>query len=240
MKQYEAVIRAMQEHGGYATLAQLYQSTMKIPNCRWGTKTPFASIRRIVQTYPQYFYKVRPGLWALVAEKKKFDQLFVEETGKEAEYTHYYFQGLLVEIGNLKGFKTFIPNQDKNKPFLQMKLDDVSTLKIIAEFTYPRLCERAKTVDVVWFNPRGFPDSLFEVEHSTGFDRALLKFIEFQDFRVKFFIVADKNRKAEFQSRFLNYAFEPIKSYVKFLDYDYVSNLHGKISESAIAERLML
>jgi hypothetical protein len=29
MKQYEAVIKAMQENGGYATLGQLYQSAPK-------------------------------------------------------------------------------------------------------------------------------------------------------------------------------------------------------------------
>ena len=62
MKQHEAVIQAIKENGGYATLGQLYQSVLKIPDCKWKTKTPFASIRRIVQTHDA-FIKVRPGLW---------------------------------------------------------------------------------------------------------------------------------------------------------------------------------
>lgn len=48
MKQNEAVILALENLGGLATLGQLYQETMKIENCTWKTKTPFASIRRIV------------------------------------------------------------------------------------------------------------------------------------------------------------------------------------------------
>jgi hypothetical protein len=47
MKQYEAVIQAMVEIGGYATLGELYHVVPKIPDYKWETKTPFASIRRI-------------------------------------------------------------------------------------------------------------------------------------------------------------------------------------------------
>jgi hypothetical protein len=49
MKQYEAVIQALRRNGGYGTLGWLYQVAMKIPGVEWKTKTPFASIRRIVQ-----------------------------------------------------------------------------------------------------------------------------------------------------------------------------------------------
>ncbi len=75
MKQHEAVAQAMRENGGYATLGYLYQSVLKISDCEWGTKTPFASIRRIVQEDSK-FLKIKPGLWALTAERdvvlKKF------------------------------------------------------------------------------------------------------------------------------------------------------------------------
>ena len=74
-------------------------------------RTPFASIRRIVQTHEEFF-KIRPGLWALTSEKERIMSLFVEQSGREKqkEYSHYFFQGLVVEIGNFKGFKTHIPN----------------------------------------------------------------------------------------------------------------------------------
>lgn len=49
MKQHEAVIKVMEENGGYATLGHLNQNVFILKDCEWKTKTPFASIRRIVQ-----------------------------------------------------------------------------------------------------------------------------------------------------------------------------------------------
>lgn len=64
MYQYEAVERVMEENGGYATLKHLYQHAPHVEGSEWGTKTPNASIRRIVQNRG-LFFKIRPGLWAL-------------------------------------------------------------------------------------------------------------------------------------------------------------------------------
>lgn len=60
MKQYEAVRQALEKLGGVATLEQLNQETMKNKSCEWKTKTPFASIRRIVQL-DKNIYKIKPG-----------------------------------------------------------------------------------------------------------------------------------------------------------------------------------
>jgi len=241
MKQHEAVIQAMKESGGYATLGQLYQSVPKIPDCKWKTKTPFASIRRIVQTHEEFF-KVRPGLWALTSEKAAILRLFsdVIAPGKEREYTHYFYQGLVVEIGNLKSFQTFIPSQDKNRPFAQRKLGDVATLKNFYQFTYTDVLRKAQTIDVTWFNSRKYPNAFFEIEHSTDIYNSLLKFVEFQDFRISFYVVADNLRRAEFENKISLNAFVPIKSSVKFWDYDSVSELHTKISASVLAEQALL
>ena len=241
MKQHEAVIQAMKEIGGYATLGQLYKAVPKISDCKWETKTPFASIRRIVQTHDEFF-KIRPGLWALTSEKEKVLRLFSDEKvpEKEREYSHYFFQGLVVEIGNLKGFQTFVPSQDKNKPFAQQKLGEVTTLSNIYEFTYSEVLRKALTIDVTWFNSRNYPNSFFEIEHSTDIYNSLLKFVEFQDFRISFYIVADNLRRTEFEDKISQNAFVPIKPYVKFWDYDSVSELHTKISASVLAEKAFL
>jgi hypothetical protein len=240
MKQHEAVILAMQQNGGYATLGQLYQAVPKIPDCEWKTKTPFASIRRIVQTHDEFF-KVRPGLWALSAESEKVLRLFgdAQAAAKEREYSHSFFQGLVVEIGNLKGFETFVPSQDKNRPYGQARLGDVATASQFHEFTYPTVLRRAQTIDVTWFNSRRFPDSFFEVEHSTDIYNSLLKFLEFQDFRVNLYIVADNQRRAEFDDKLTSVAFVAIRQSVRFWTYDLVSELHGKIAESVLVERAM-
>lgn len=58
MNQREAVISVMVEMGGFATLSQLY---LKVDVRDWKTKTPFATIRGIVQN-EKYFFKIKPGL----------------------------------------------------------------------------------------------------------------------------------------------------------------------------------
>ena len=161
MKQHEAVFEAMRRNGGFATLGYLYHAALKIPDCRWGTKTPFASIRRIVQQHSDLFFKIKPGLWALTAQREEVFEKFAlagqASTNKAEEFNHSYYQGLIVEIGNLKNYETFIPHQDKNKVFLSRKLIEVSTLKDFYNFTYDSLLKRARTVDVSWFNQRKLP-----------------------------------------------------------------------------------
>lgn len=234
MKQHEAVIQAMRENGGYATLGHLYQTAPKIPGSSWGTKTPFASIRRIVQVYPEHFFKIRPGLWALTTERERVLGLFnlLGKPAKERveQFNHSYYQGLLLQIGNLRKYKTFVPSQDKNKSFLKGKLSDFSTLKEFPSFTYDRLLTRARTVDVTWFNERGFPYAFFEVEHSTDIRNSLQKFVQFQDFKIQFRIVADEARRREFE-RWRNDICGPILSEVKFLDYEKLSTWHSKTAE---------
>ena len=52
MKQKYYVIDAMRANGGYATLQQL---NMLVDFSTWKTKTPEASIRRIVQENDEFF-----------------------------------------------------------------------------------------------------------------------------------------------------------------------------------------
>lgn len=239
MKQYEAVIRVMEANGGYATLGFLNQAVFKVEGCEWKTKTPFASIRRIVQD-ERLFFKIRPGLWALKSYKSKLPPEILptneQPKAKQEEYNHTYYQGLLVEVGNLTKYKTFVPNQDKNKLFLGKKLCDISTVPEIFDFGYNHIIRRAKTIDVVWFNERNMPASLFEVEHSTDIQNSLLKFTELQDFYANFCIVANGVRKREFQSKLSLEAFKSINKRVGFWSYEDVAELHSRTTEFVTVE----
>lgn len=220
MKQYEAVIIALEKMGGQATLADLYRETMKVEGCKWETKTPFASIRRIVQQRPEIF-RVRPGLWALRSYQKKLG--LVENADKEVdqvEQNHSYYQGILLTIGNLRGYRTFSPNQDKNRLFVNRPLKDMRTLQEIPKFGYENFIRKCSTVDVVWFNNRSMPNSLFEVEHSTDFQNSLIKFSDLQDFSSRMVIVADDNRKREFLQKIQSSVFEDVSKRVIFLGYE--------------------
>ena len=67
--QNEAVEQAMAESGGYSTLGSLYSRATRIESCKWGTKTPAESIRRIVQKDDR-FLRSKPGLWRLSARRR--------------------------------------------------------------------------------------------------------------------------------------------------------------------------
>lgn len=220
MKQHEAVIIALGKLGGQATLANLYSETMKVEGCEWKAKNPFANIRRIVQERPEIF-KVRPGLWALRSYQKKLG--LVENADRDTnqiEQNHSYYQGILLSIGNLRGYKTFSPNQDKNKLFVNKPLKEVRTLQDIPSFSYNEIVKRSSTVDVIWFNKRLLPNSLFEVEHSTDFQNSLIKFSDLQDFYTRMIIIADDNRKREFAQKIQSSVFREIVNRVNFLGYE--------------------
>ena len=231
MKQYEAVIKVMEENGGFATLGFLNQNVLKVANCEWKTKTPFASIRRIVQDV-RFFFRIRPGLWALNAYKEKVLKNFsIDDTSSREEkriFDHTYYQGLLVEIGNLKGFETYIPRQDKNKMYLSRPLLNYATLKELYSFTYEKTVNRAKSIDVIWVNERKFPDSIFEIEHSTDFQNSLLKYLDLRDFNASFIIVADVNRYREYERKVSYTAFSKIKERITFLSYQKLADYHSK------------
>ena len=242
MKQYEAVIKVMESKGGYATVGSLNQEVLKIKECEWKTKTPFASIRRIVQD-ERFFFKIRPGLWALKTYKNKLplEILPAKSQPKEVqeEYNHTYYQGLLVEIGNLKEFETYVPNQDKNKIYLGKRLEEIRSVKDCYQFTYDHIIQRARTIDVTWFNVRKMPSVFFEVEHAADIYNSLLKFVELQDFYTDFYIVASDIRRKEFESKLAFNAFISVQKRIKFMNYDEVSEWHSKIYEiTALEERL--
>ncbi len=233
----------MEQNGGYATLGELYHVVTKMPEWKSDSLTQFANIRRIVQEHPSLFFRLRPGSWGLEAQKEAIgNELALPNYApleKTQAFSHSYYQGLLVEVGNLKQYETAVPAQDKNQLFLKRKLSEIATLKQPYDFTYTDIMGKAKTVDVSWFNERRFPQEFYEVEHSTDFKTSLLKYLEFQDFRTKFWIVADAVRKSELKDKLTFTAFKPIQDRVKFMDYETLSKLHSALSESAAQEALI-
>ncbi|MEI8201571.1 MAG: hypothetical protein WCH34_01065 [Bacteroidota bacterium] len=239
MKQNEAVILTLEKLGGVATLGQLNQEVFKLTDCEWNTKTPFASIRRIVQLDKNIF-KIKPGLYGLISHKKSLENKgIIQETEsnknlKEViEFNHSYFQGLLLTIGNLKGFKTFVPNQDKNRPFLNEKLVDIRTLNEMPSYSYPHLVQRSSTIDVIWFNERDMPHSFFEVEHSTDIQNSLLKFNDLQDFYSRMIIVADIKKKGQYLDKIKFSSFKDLSNNnrVIFLDYEGLNKQYENVIE---------
>lgn len=229
MTQAQAVIETIEMLGGIATLNQINQHIFEITDCQWRTKTPFASVRRIVQQTAG-IYKIKPGLYALETHRQALENngiLVQNEHNQDSDaiktFNHAYYQGLLLEMGKMRHLDTFVPDQDKHKQFLnQAELGDLRTIQVLPEYSFPQLVKRSSTIDVIWFNDRHMPHSFFEVEHSTDIQNSLLKFNDLQDFAARMVIVADEKRHHEFISKMGYVAFKELlqNRRVDFLSYE--------------------
>ncbi len=223
--QEHQVIEALRKEGGFATLRRLNEV---VDFSTWKTKTPEASVRRIVQN-SQSVFKIQPGLWALEDCREEVLKKFkIKEGNKDSEeqFSHGYYQGLLIEIGKYRNRMTYVPAQDKNRMFLDKHLCDVADTCTLPLFTYEKLLRKARTIDVIWFNERQMPSDFYEVEHTTDIKNSLSKFYELQDFSAMFYIVADACREEEFKDKINVSMFNSIKPHVQFLDYERVVKMH--------------
>ena len=106
------VIEALRKEGGFATLRRLNEI---VDFSTWKTKTPEASVRRIVQD-SQSVFRIQPGLWALKdCREKVLEKFKINEGNRESEeqFSHGYYQGLLVEIGKFRKRMTYIGSPEK-------------------------------------------------------------------------------------------------------------------------------
>ena len=81
------------------------QNVFFIEDCSWGSKTPFASIRRIVRN-TKGIYRIKPGLYALESHRQELENngiIVQDEHNQDSEivktFNHSYYQGLLLEMG---------------------------------------------------------------------------------------------------------------------------------------------
>lgn len=228
MTQAQAVIETIEALGGIATLTQINQKIFEIKDCKWGTKTPFASISRIVR-HTKGIYPIKQGLYALESHRKQLEQdgiIVQTEKNKDSEevktFNHAYYQGVLLEIGKMRHLLTFVSDQDKNKKFLQTPLGEIRTFSSIPHYSYPTIVKRSSTIDVIWFNSHQLPHSFFEIEHSTDIQNSLLKYNDLRDFYVRMFIVAEEKRRQEYLKKLSYDAFDTLRENgrVKFVSYE--------------------
>ncbi len=225
--QWMQVLSALKQLGGIATLSQLNRALLSTGGDaeNWNTKTPEATIRRIVRNTPDHIHPLKPGLYCIRELAAKYEQEYsLPKEGdippKVEERNHWYYQGLLVEIGKARNYKTYIPAQDKNKTFVNQKLGDVCDITKLPKFGYQNFIRRARTVDVIWFNRRCMPATMFEVEMTTDMLNSLTKFNELRDFYTQLTIVAPATRGNHFADRIGMDTFHEIRGRVRFMGID--------------------
>ncbi|MCX7924944.1 MAG: winged helix-turn-helix domain-containing protein [Fimbriimonadales bacterium] len=236
--QADIVEQALKKLGGFATLSDLYEH---VDTKGWGTQTPHATIRRILQADPQgRFFRIRPGLWGLRQRRQqilralKIDERATNE--EKQQFDHTYYQAILLELGKELDCLTAVASQDKNRRFAGKKLSEIASIKKLPQFTYRDLVNTARSVDVIWFRRYGadhlFPVSFFEVEHTTNFHRSLIKFAEFGFLAAKFCIVASESRQEQFQRALGHEIFHVLRERVEFLSYEELEREYERIRDS--------
>lgn len=227
---YSGAIEQVMLHNGYfASLKLLYREIWKYKDkTKIAGVTPDNTIQAIVQR-DERFKKIGLGVYALSAYLYKLPKEIEPKTKEEQkDRLHASIQGMLLEIGNYRNFETY--TNDKKWTFQNKTLGSLATLQAVPIFTYePIIKSSASFADVIWFNDRGFPNSLFEVEQSTDFRDAFIKFIELQDFLTAFYCISSEDRKIKFENEIHKVAFKPISNRVNFRTYAEVENDYQNI-----------
>lgn len=177
----DAIEQVMLNNGYFAPLKLLYSEIWKYKDkSKIKGKTPDYTIQERVQRDLR-FKRIGLGVYALTEFIDKLPEEIEPKTKKEKqEKTHAAVQGMLIEIGNYKSFDTY--TNDKKWIFQNKSLGSLATLKTVPIFTYEHIIKQSVSfADVIWFNGRGFPEKMFEVETTTDFRDALIKFMELQD-----------------------------------------------------------
>lgn len=240
MTQKDDVLAAlMQFPEEAATLGQLTNKLLGPGGAAksWGTKTPDATIRRIVRHHLDII-TVSRGVYCTSESP-------VGREGYKASWApsqHTISQGNLLELGNMR-FQTYVSPQDANKPYStifgnskNVKLGEISTLKKLPNFVPSALpdyvVDDSKTIDVIWFDDSSnMPVAMFEVETSTDGIRSLSKFLALRNFYISFCIVSHRWDRVEKLLKRSEY--DSLKDRVKFIEIGELNELQIEGSKKA-------
>lgn len=192
-------------------------------------KTPDMTIQERVQR-DKRFTRIGLGVYALTDYIDRLPKTEIPKTKQaEKERKHARIQGMLLEIGNHQKDISDTYTNDKKWIFENKTLGSLATIQKVPLFTFQNIIDDSISfVDVIWFNQRQFPQVIFEVEHSTDFRDAFIKFMELQDFQTRFYCVSDIGRREKFEKEKSKAAFSAINNRVNFLTYEQVENDYEK------------
>ncbi|MDR3049371.1 MAG: hypothetical protein LBV16_05995 [Elusimicrobiota bacterium] len=226
----EAIEKIMLANGYFAPLKLIYKEIGKYKDMAMiKGATPNNTVQERVQR-DERFIKIGFGVYALKEYIEKLPIQVLPKTKEEkVNRRHSEIQGMLLEIGNQQSDINNTYTSDKKRIFDNKTLGKLATLDSVPQFTYDKIIEETVSyIDVIWFNERDFPQVVFEVEHSTNFKGAFLRFMELQDFQTKFYCVSEEKRQDKFEREKKKSAFSPISQRIHFLSYEDIENDYKK------------
>lgn len=232
IKSWSAVIRdIIESNGGQASLHTLYQQAKEHRNLPTGDwqKTLRGVLYR--QVRKGEYVRVGLGVFARPQQAQNQTATAYQQAAqgqsflnylKQQSDTHSAIQGMLIEIGNHLGYLTY--TSDKNRTFDGKPLVSLCQLSEIPPFAYPELVDVARNRDVLWFsNTRHpFPKYIYDVENTTDFRNSMQQMYQLQDFDARFVLVADTQRRAQFQRNLQCEPFVKIAARYWFRSYEQV------------------
>jgi len=195
--------------GGEAHLSEINKQVEGHPKTRTNP-TWRDTIRRVVRQY-KMFEPVPPersGIYKLVEEE-------IPETGPQAfseepETNHGIAQGMLVVLGKIYGYETYVPPRDQTiRKFQGKPLSDFVTVSDCTNiFSGSRNLPKIREIDTLWFDEDDdglFPSYAFEVEETTGVKSGLDRLLKIpRRYLVGFYIVAPSTKEKELFDRYVN------------------------------------
>jgi len=222
----EAIKKVLEEFNGAATWEQIYDNIEKYYPAAKASIAWKEGIRGVLYreiSKGRNFKRIGLGIYALKDYKEE-----PKPTIKETQRMHSYMEGICLEIGKFKGFHVYTP--DKTALFKDnIYLNTISTLKDIPPFTYPKIIESVRKIDVIWFNKEGFqfPQIVFEIVDAIGtLTEALNRCLQLLNFQTKFMIIGPNAYKNKFLDKINKPPYLEFKRRFDYKDYDLVNRLY--------------
>lgn len=205
----DVVRNALSELGGQGHLSEINEIVERNPKAKTkiaNNPTWQATIRRVVRQY-KIFEPLGKGVYKVLGEVAIKTE--PQEFTKEPEIDHGITQGMLVTLGEIYGYETYVPPHDQTIRTFQGKplRDFVSVSDCTDIFRGPNL-SKIREIDALWFNEDDyglFPVYAFEVEETTrvksGLDR-LLKIP--RRFPARFFVIGPSVKEKELFAQYIN------------------------------------
>lgn len=226
MTKVEAIQKVMEDNHGTASLEIIYQNVekyypaVKISN-EWEAGVRGVLYREIRNN--KKFKKIGLSIYAL--------QDYIEEQKPKKEDTvrmHSYIEGICLEIGNFKNFRTY--TADPSASYRDnLNLLNIASMNEIPQFSYNEVVQESRRMDVIWFNSKGllFPQKVFEVVDSLGtLNGAFNRCLQLKNFRTEFFIVAPEQHRNKFNQTINLESYKESTDRFKFINYDEIIELY--------------
>lgn len=167
------------------------------------------TIRRVVRQY-KIFKPVPPersGIYKVIEEEKVKPE--AQQFTKEPDIDHGIAQGMLVSLGKIYGYETYVPPTDQTiREFQNKPLGDFVTVSdCTAIFKGPNL-SKIREIDILWFDEDDyglFPVYAFEIEATTRVKSGLDRMLKIpKRFLTKFYIVGPSGKEEKLFNQYIN------------------------------------